>query len=74
MPLGGDAAMNKLTQQRGPLWQHKLRQDEAHPDTWRGAEFDVEELPLTLQNLREVVDTYSDRAGLGWDKFHPRQL
>ncbi|CAK0830723.1 unnamed protein product, partial [Prorocentrum cordatum] len=54
MPLGGDAAMEKLMQQRGPLWQHELREDEIHPYSWRGAESDVEELPrLTLQNLGE---------------------
>eukprot|EP00959_Pyramimonas_sp_CCMP1952_P171028 3573821-Pyramimonas_sp.AAC.1 len=37
MPLGGDAAMEKLMQQRGPLWQHELREDEVHPRTRRGA-------------------------------------
>eukprot|EP00959_Pyramimonas_sp_CCMP1952_P289423 6053624-Pyramimonas_sp.AAC.1 len=68
-PSTGDADVGGSTRPRGVL---------PRPDgggTPRGRLDAYAELPpITLEQLDRALQSYPANAGLGWDKFHPRQM
>jgi len=68
LPVAGHSALLALLAEWLPFWCDEVRN--VSPAEWdiEGAELPV----LTVDDLDRVCRKYSEAAGLGWDRFHPR--